>query len=73
MKYFEIIPFYIRLNSNCPESEKNGTGPGSCSGSSNKSEYVHSKIARYSNSLGKSENGLEFQARLWRNLGSWRR
>ncbi len=66
MKYSEIIPFYIRLNSNCPESEKNGTGPGSCSGSSNKSKYVHSKIARYPNPLGKSENGLEFQARLWK-------
>lgn len=37
MKYFEIIPFYIRLNSNCPEAEKIGSGPGSCGGE--KSEF----------------------------------
>jgi len=35
----------IKLNSNCPDSEKSGTGPGSCGGSQNKSkEEIHGKI-----------------------------
>lgn len=66
MKYSEIIPFYIKFNYNCPESEKSGTGKGSCSGSSDKSEYTHERIARFSQPMGKSENGLEFHARLWK-------
>ncbi len=32
IRYTDIIPFYIRLNANCPVAEKSGKGPGSCGG-----------------------------------------
>ncbi len=31
-RYLEDVATFIKLNYNCPASEKNGTGPGSCSG-----------------------------------------
>lgn len=32
IRYSDIIPFYIKLNANCPADEKSGSGPGSCGG-----------------------------------------
>jgi hypothetical protein len=54
----------IKLNYNCPDSEKIGSGPGSCGGSSGNE---HKNITMFPiSSNNKSENGLEFYARLWK-------
>jgi len=37
-KLYETPSDDIKENSNCPDSEKNGTGPGSCGGSSGKNK-----------------------------------
>lgn len=62
--YLEDVTNFIKLNYNCPDSEKIGSGPGSCGGSSGNE---HKNITMFpGSSNNKYENGLEFYARLWK-------
>jgi len=55
--YLDVVNDFIKLNYNCPASEKQGEGPGSCS---NKS----SAISMYD--LPKKHSGLEFYSSLYK-------
>jgi len=63
-KYLDEVAEFIKLNYNCPDSEKVGSGPGSCGGSSGNEHKNITMFPRSSNN--KYENGLEFYARLWK-------
>lgn len=44
----------IKINANCPKSEKNGTGPGSCGGNQNKDNLLESSSISKSTIIDKS-------------------
>jgi len=50
----------FKLNWNCPDAEKTGSGPGSCSGGE------HENIAMFPRSKNDSGKALDFYSRLWK-------
>jgi hypothetical protein len=55
IRYTDIIPFYIRLNANCPVAEKSGKGPGSCGGKVADSVAAKNKCLDLAALLGKAK------------------
>jgi len=50
-KSYELDEESIKNNSNCPDSEKSGTGPGSCGGSSGKSNAQDFTVEKFMPSI----------------------
>ena len=64
----------IKLNYNCPESEKSGSGPGSCGGSSGKSdvrEEMKSNPAKVIKSLVPSGASVDEDGFSWSKKGGY--
>lgn len=57
----ELYPFYQKLDANCPESEKNGTGPGSCGGKTSEEDDhpLNSSDSAKKDSYYKTKNAVD--------------
>jgi len=50
-KVTDSYPIYQKLDSNCPDAEKSGSGPGSCSGGAKDTSQKPVRVDKLSNTL----------------------